>query len=93
MNITTKTNQAEIIIVSDSCWICDKPFNHDNSKPDGMTVHHAIPQRLKPKSNVTLPVCRLCHSLINKEDKAAVVGLLARVRKQLNLITSTVNNK
>lgn len=42
------------------CWLC--------GKKEGLTKHHAIPLRLKPLKNLVIPICRLCHDKINKDD-------------------------
>jgi len=43
------------------CFFCDRAFN---SKDVKKTKHHAIPQFLKPKNNVTIAVCEDCHKKI-----------------------------
>lgn len=50
-----------VMAVNDAkCWGCGTPNN--------LTRHHAIPQRLKPHSNITVPVCKKCHNRINILD-------------------------
>lgn len=43
------------------CFFCDRAFNNKDVKK---TKHHAIPQFLKPKNNVTIAVCEDCHKKI-----------------------------
>jgi hypothetical protein len=39
------------------CWCC-------RGKPQGH--HHAIPKVMKPKDNVTIPLCNKCHNKLHK---------------------------
>ena len=50
-----------IQINGDNCFFCGKKIMQDKKEK-----HHAIPQCLKPKFNVIIPVCRICHNKINK---------------------------
>lgn len=60
-----KANYKEIKILASHCWLCGKSF--DKIKHT-QTMHHAIPQRLKPDRNVLIPVCNPCHKDINIID-------------------------
>ena len=57
-----RSNKAEVKILAHHCYRCDKPFDEGERKK---TMHHAIPQCLKPKRNFLLPVCDKCHREIN----------------------------
>ncbi len=54
-----------ITIQGDTCWRCGNEFDGKNHK---RTAHHGIPRTLKPKQNVSIPMCQDCHDEINKQD-------------------------
>ena len=54
-----------ITIQGDHCWRCGKEFDKAEHKK---TSHHGIPRTLRPKQNVSIPMCEKCHSEINKQD-------------------------
>jgi len=60
-----------------ACWICDK----ESAK---LTVHHAIPQHLKPAKNVMIPVCRKCHDKIHYDDVSGMYSYLFKIEKLFN---------
>lgn len=41
------------------CWLC-------GDKDKQLTKHHILPKTLKPKFNMTIPLCIDCHSIIHK---------------------------
>jgi len=51
-----------ILYSSGKCYLCDLVFDDKNKK----TAHHCIPQFLKPKRNVVVPLCIECHKEVNK---------------------------
>lgn len=53
---------------------------------NGMTVHHSIPQREKPKDNVLIPVCLACHRRINDKD---IKGLKGQLHAAVNHLKRT----
>ena len=62
----------EIAIASYDCFRCGSMEN--------LTRHHAIPKRMNPRKNMTVPLCRKCHNELNTIDNHNVV-LLNLVRK------------
>jgi len=56
-----KTKMTCLTIQDNKCWICEKP----NRK---LTTHHSLPHHLKPKNNVTVPICTICHQQLNSSD-------------------------
>ena len=56
------------------CWRCG------TKDKEQMTKHHIIPKVLKPKKNMTIPLCRKCHSEVHRELDSGkikhVIGLL-----------------
>lgn len=48
-----------------------------------LTNHHCIPRHLKPKHNVTVPLCIECHKKITADD---ITGLYAYAYKLENQI-------
>jgi len=61
---------TQIIVKDNECYVC--------GGKKGLTTHHTIPQHLKPKKNILVPVCQHCHNKINSTD---VVGLYSYVYK------------
>jgi hypothetical protein len=65
------------------CWFCGNVMGGENKK----TKHHAIPEFLKPKRNVIVPVCLPCHQEINKymvqglPNFKAMKGFLENIEK------------
>ena len=53
------------------CWLCGKLFNDKVIKSN----HHSIPDFLKPKRNVVIPVCIDCHIILNKYCKQQIPKL------------------
>ena len=46
-----------------------------------MTDHHGIPQRLKPKHNVIIPICKDCHDKINSCDISGMFAYAFRLEQ------------
>lgn len=57
------------------CWVCGT----GNKK---MTMHHTIPQHLKPVKNVVVPVCRACHDKINENDVSGMYQFAIKIMKK-----------
>jgi len=55
-----------IHIKGDICFYCGKIFKRDKKS---LTKHHSILTNLNSKYNVLIPVCRKCHTKINKGVK------------------------
>ena len=86
-----------ISIQDNKCWICQRA----NGK---LTVHHALPQHLKPANNVTVPICQRCHNKLNNNDIAGMyayaykleqIGTQVRngATKLLKTVSTHLNNK
>lgn len=83
---------TSITVHDKECWIC--------GKADGkMTVHHSIPQHLKPVKNAMVPVCRKCHDKIHYDDVAGMYSYLFKIEKLFNegtrgikIMTGMLNN-
>lgn len=37
-------------------------------KLENITNHHCVPQRMNPKYNVEIPLCKECHKLLHSDD-------------------------
>jgi len=60
----------------DTCWRCGR------KSPDvRLTIHHGIPQTLKPKRNVEIPICMDCHDEINKQDIMSTLQFIYKLGK------------
>ena len=68
---------TSISIHDKKCWVCDK-------QDPKVTVHHAIPQHLKPAKNVTIPVCRKCHDRIHYDDVSGMYSYLFKIERLFN---------
>jgi 5-methylcytosine-specific restriction endonuclease McrA len=82
-------NKNILGLSDDLCWICGRKFDNIII----LTRHHAIPRRMKPKINITVPVCKECH---NKENLIAgdlkmkadrLKGYLSSIIKKIGKIT------
>ena len=62
-----------INIQDTTCWCC-------GLKP-GSTQHHGIPQHLKPKKNVGIPICEDCHKKINSNDLTGMYAYAYKIEK------------
>lgn len=66
---------AYIHLQDQKCWMCNGIKN--------LTTHHALPQHLKPKNNVLIPLCNKCHKKINSVD---ITGMYSYVYKMEQLL-------
>lgn len=73
-----------ITIESNECWACG-----DITKT---TNHHAVPQYMKPKQNVIIPVCEKCHAEINKRDFRGMMGWMYKLSKQTSQIAGNIKD-
>jgi len=64
-----------------NCWLC----GNTGLK---LTGHHALPQHLKPKHNVIIPICNNCHQKVNAND---ITGMYSYAYK-LERLGSEVRN-
>jgi cytochrome c553 len=53
------------------------------AKPN-MTIHHGIPQHLKPEKNIMIPICRECHDKVNYDDVTGMYAYLFKIEKTFN---------
>lgn len=70
----TKANHSQLKIEAHHCWQCGKPFvegDEDLKK----TMHHGIPQFLKPERNIQIPIHKKCHDEINKYNIQSIPQL------------------
>lgn len=74
----TEANLHIIKIEAHHCYKCGRPFGELKTHPERKkTMHHAIPQFLKPQRNVEVPICEECHREINKYSVQSVPKLQA----------------
>jgi hypothetical protein len=60
-----------IVKVEDKiCWIC--------GRKNQLTLHHSLPQYLKPRHNLLIPICSICHHKLNEDDKGSIKPLLLK---------------
>jgi len=59
-----------LVVEDEVCWVCG---GHNQ-----LTLHHALPQYLKPKHNLLIPICKKCHIQLNEYDKGSIKPLLLK---------------
>jgi hypothetical protein len=64
------------IVGIDTCWRCGR-----KSPEVRLTIHHGIPQTLKPMRNVEIPICMDCHDEINKQDIMSTLQFIYKLNK------------
>jgi len=72
-----------VTINEEICWCCEKEA--------ASSVHHAIPQRLNPKNNVTMRLCRGCHGRLHSSKvdlSKAILNQLMIVKKKMDVVTA-----
>jgi len=81
---------GNIIIQDNVCWACGKTNVQ-------LTTHHGIPQHLKPKQNITIPICQNCHKQINSHDISGMFSFAYKIerlgeetKRAARILTSTV---
>jgi hypothetical protein len=74
-----------IIHISEAnqCWIC--------GEEDNITSHHALPKHLKPKNNIIIPVCDICHKKLNAFDINGMYTYLYKIKKSIKENVGAVN--
>lgn len=75
---------AKVTIAEDFCWVCESKNN--------LTAHHGIPQHMKPKHNVTIPICEECHRRINLKDASGMYSYAYKIQKLLKAGTEGVDD-
>lgn len=78
---------TNIVVWEDHCWVCGKKKGEPGVE---MTLHHAIPKRMKPRSNVQISVCRTCHDEIHAEDFPGLKGMVYKAMKKIQEAFSAV---
>lgn len=71
-----------LIVEDDKCWVCGVR----NKK----SMHHTIPQHLKPVKNVIVPVCDSCHHKINVSDIKGVTAFTFKLMKETENLSRQV---
>lgn len=67
-----------------NCWVCGKTFVNYKDHPEHQkTMHHVLPQHLKPINNVVVPVCKKCHEFINQSDIRGMYAFAHKFDKSL----------
>ena len=65
------TKEDKAIIVYSECPRCHLSYN---TKARKKTQHHAIPLFLKPKTEVTVSLCKTCHEELNSYYKPSQIN-------------------
>ena len=65
----------ELRVTDKECWIC--------GKAEGLTEHHTLPQHWKPRKNITVPICNVCHDRLNKEDLEGMRQFAFKMEQEL----------
>lgn len=61
-NFQIMIHRTMIKVYGRKCFFCGEDFK---GRIKELTEHHSIPRTLKPKYNMTIPVCKYCHQKIN----------------------------
>jgi hypothetical protein len=75
----------QIKIEGDNCWKCGEAFTADRPR----TTHHALPQWMKPKMNVLIPLHENCHEIVTSND----MGSMTAFAMKLKLSTDELNKR
>lgn len=75
------TKKAEI------CWMCGQTFG---TGKNAKTSHHVIQQRHKPKVNITIPLHRHCHDVVDNIKQPEETKKLKDVKRSLDRIHGIV---
>ena len=79
---------TQIITIQGSfCWRCGNEFD---GKKYIKTGHHGIPRTLKPKQNISIPMCEECHKEINKQDINTLEAYAHKIYKTAQNIPRSV---
>lgn len=70
---------TQITINDDVCWICGEKFTTEKGKT--RTTHHVLPQHLRPKKNVLLPLHEDCHEKMNEHDFSGILSFAYSIMK------------
>jgi 5-methylcytosine-specific restriction endonuclease McrA len=87
MYITSlRGGMMQIIIHEEECWMCGKAFSSEDKK----TMHHVLPQCLKPAKNVLVPLHESCHEKITSQDISSLTQFASKLHKELELTNTRV---
>lgn len=76
-------NEQGIKVLNKKCWMC----------PSGDTTnHHALPQYLKPRLNVEIPLCRECHDKLHGQDINCLIAFAYKIKKILGEGINRINS-
>ena len=75
-----------IMVKDDVCWLCGKHLGINN-KSMVITQHHVLPQTLKPKKNICVPVHRMCHNKITSHDMNCLKNFAIRIYQESKELT------
>jgi len=64
-------------VINDTCMCC--------GTKEGLTIHHAIPSRMKPLENIEITLCGDCHKQLHRDYDQTGVELKIRSIKNLEL--------
>lgn len=78
-----------ITIQGDTCWRCGNEFDGKEYKKTG---HHGIPRTLKPKQNISIPMCEKCHNEINKQDINTLEAYAHKIYKTTQNIPRSIRD-
>lgn len=79
----------EVKVGDNECWVCGESGNKSNI----ITIHHTLPQHLKPKNNVLIPVCKNCHeNKINSNDISGLHSFAFKLEKEFERQMSMWSN-
>lgn len=73
-----------INIKDNKCYRCGKTDLQ-------LTSHHTLPQHLKPKHNVLIPVCSNCHKDITADDITGMYSYVYKLEKHIMSLLKQVS--
>ena len=90
-------NLGIVRIKASHCYNCGEMLQANKSDLKE-TQHHAIPQKLKPKRNFIIPICKGCHQKINdhfmpKTQMKRLVVRLESLKKQADSIAEMAKDE
>lgn len=86
MNDKESIVDTTINIQDTKCWRCGVKFKNGNR-----TTHHGIPSCLKPKRNITVPLCVDCHEELNSIDYSVLKQFSYKIHCDMKELTDMVS--
>ena len=80
LNKHGKEEWTLVTVESNECWSCGTIGNTNH--------HHAIPQSMRPKQNVVVPLCVPCHTKLHNQDKYSMVKYITKLFRQTQSVIS-----